>query len=145
MEESLLPQRGGSVKKYQSPDLLEQAIESYFTKQKEDKKAVTVTGLAYHLGFASRSGLLKYEKEPGYEMFYEIISRAKLRIEVALEEELISRNGTVAGLIFNLKNNYNWQDAHVIQASTGSEQMDYTKLSDEEKSELHKLLKKSAK
>ena len=64
----------------------------------------TVTGLAYALNL-TRQGLLDYE---GREEFADTIKKGKQRIEKYLEQNLYGQS--VAGTIFNLKNNYGWKD-----------------------------------
>jgi len=64
----------------------------------------TVTGLALALNM-TRKGLIGYEKK---DDFGNTIKRAKTRIEASLEQRLFGT--TVADVIFNLKNNYHWQD-----------------------------------
>ena len=42
-------------------------------------------------------------------MFFDIIKKAKLRVEEYLEKRLI-KDSSCTGIIFNLKNNYGWKD-----------------------------------
>lgn len=108
---------GHSVRRYQSTELMESAINGYFEKIEKDKKMPTVTGLALFLGFTSRTSFLNYRREPGYEQFHEIMEKARTRIEAVLEESLISGKGSTIGLIFSLKNNYSWNDKQEITHS----------------------------
>lgn len=64
----------------------------------------TVTGLALHLGFASRQALINYQGRPAYN---DAIMRAKLRIEAYAEGRLYDRDG-VKGAQFTLTCNYGW-------------------------------------
>lgn len=64
----------------------------------------SVTGLALFLGFESRQSIYDYEKNGKFSY---IIKRAKLRVEAAYEQALLSRNST--GAIFALKN-FGWSD-----------------------------------
>jgi hypothetical protein len=89
---------------YNSPQELEAAIEDYFNPEGEPRDKVTITGLAYHLGFADRQSLYDYEER---EAFSCIIKRARFRVEVAYEERLHENN--VTGAIFALKN-MGWKD-----------------------------------
>lgn len=89
---------------------MQEAIDAYFERVGDDLP--TITGLALALGFDSRAGLLYYQDEK--PQFLATIKRAKGRVEEAMERELINRNGTVTGLIFNLKNNFAWRDAQEL-------------------------------
>src|SRR5690349_17735226 len=96
----------GSPKRYSDRQTLMNDVVAYLEKCNESKKIPTMTGLALSLGFRSRRSLLNYEKEPGYEFAFEVITYAKMKIEEFLEERLLDhRNTNIAGLIFNLKNN----------------------------------------
>lgn len=94
----------GRPLKFQSVEELETAIENYFAACEEDKKPPTVSGLAYHLDIDRRT-ITNYEN---IDEFFPTIKRAKTRIEAFLEERLYQ--GQCTGVIFNLKNNYKWQD-----------------------------------
>jgi len=89
---------------------MQTAIDAYFDSV-PDGRVPTTTGLALAIGFNSRQSLLNYEEKPA---FVDTIKRAKLRLEAAIEDALVNRNGSVTGLIFNLKNNYGWKDAQDI-------------------------------
>lgn len=71
----------------------------------------TVTGLGLVLDL-SRQGLINYEVR---DEFVDTIKRAKNKIEAYLEQSL--HGTTVTGVIFNLKNNYKWQDKHETELS----------------------------
>ena len=93
----------GRPPKYNTPEEMQAAIDVYF----DEAVPPTVTGLALHLGFDSREGLLYYESEK--PEFLSTIKRAKSRIAEFLEQQLY-RPATVTGIIFNLKNNFGWKD-----------------------------------
>jgi DNA-binding XRE family transcriptional regulator len=73
-------------------------------KVKTKQIPYTITGLALALG-TSRQTLVNYEKK---EAFFDTIKESKIRCEHFNEQFLFG--GNVTGIIFNLKNNYNWQD-----------------------------------
>lgn len=119
--------KGGRPRKYKTPKALQAAVDEYFKScegelLKDDdgrvlldkhrkpiylnQKPLTVTGLAYYLGFASTQSLFDYAED---ERFSAIISRAKLRIESYLEERLMDRDGQ-RGAQFNLQCNFRWND-----------------------------------
>lgn len=94
---------GGRPRIYQSPEEMSEAIEEYFRVDPEP----TVTGLALHLGFASRVSLLSYQ---GYsEEFFNIIKRGLSRVENRYERACLNGKGTGGGPIFLLKN-MGWRD-----------------------------------
>lgn len=86
---------------FETPDELQSAIEQYFDEKKE---FVTVTGLAYRLGFESRQSIYDYKERPEFSY---IIKRATLWIESMYEAKLSGNN--VAGSVFALKN-MGWRD-----------------------------------
>jgi hypothetical protein len=98
----------GRPPKYETPEELETAIDSYFAKCEADERDITMSGLAYHLGFNSRNSLYNYEDK---EVFNVPIKRALLRIEQAYEERLYG--GQCTGAIFALKNR-GWRDTQTI-------------------------------
>ncbi|HYG37659.1 MAG TPA: terminase small subunit [Cytophagales bacterium] len=131
----------GSLKMYQSKEQLLEEIEKYFLLCAENKKPLTITGLALSLGFGSRQSLIRYQKEAGYEEFHSIVEWAKMRIESSYEEMLVTRPH-VAGLIFNMKNNFGYSDKIEIEA-TANTSNNVENLSEEEKLQMHKLLNKA--
>lgn len=95
----------GRPKKYNKKEEIEEKIEKYFNECDEKGKPYTVTGLGLALNM-SRQDLINYSKD---EEFFDTIKKAKLKIENYLEEHLLT-DTSVTGIIFNLKNNYNWKD-----------------------------------
>ena len=118
----------GRPPKYKTPKEMQRIIDLYFigckSNQSEDSESIlkdlsdedklivndvecvvpTVSGLAYILGM-SRQAICDYEKK---DDFLDTIKRAKLRIEISLENRLAGN--AVTGSIFNLKNNFGWKD-----------------------------------
>ena len=73
----------------------------------------TMTGLALALGFAPRTGLLKYA---GKKEFTYVIVRAKARVEQYMEERLFDKEGA-NGAKFALQNNFKgWQESAKVAA-----------------------------
>lgn len=71
----------------------------------------TISGLAVHLE-VDRKTLLNYEDK---SEFFRTIKRAKARIENYTEEQLYNTSAkNMVGIIFNLKNNYGWQDKQEV-------------------------------
>jgi hypothetical protein len=85
---------------YNTAEELEAAINKYF----ESSFKITISGLAYHLGFESRQSFYDYEEKP--EFTY-IVKRARVRVEMSYEERL--QENACTGAIFALKN-MGWKD-----------------------------------
>lgn len=113
---------GGRPLAFGTVEELETAINSYFEDEASEawvnmgeagmQFMPTVSGLAYHLD-VDRKTITNYEKKCE---FFPIIKRAKTRIEMALERRLFMAQPT--GVIFNLKNNFGWNDAQQIEQTT---------------------------
>ncbi|WP_039237526.1 terminase small subunit [Clostridium sp. K25] len=114
---------GGQPLKWKSPEELENKIQEYYKWAKENKKHITVTGLAWWLG-CSRTTLMHYEKAEESEWlnrcndeekrkYVNSIKNAKRFIEMNYEDSLFNKSST-AGAIFTLKNNYGWVDKQEI-------------------------------
>lgn len=117
----------GRPKKYNSVEEMQQLINDYFNYCDENKKPYTVSGLANALDL-TRQSLLNYEEN---DEFFDTIKRAKSKIEQFAEECLFVGSNT-AGVIFNLKNNYNWKDKQEIEADINTDVTINIELSDEE-------------
>ncbi len=105
----------GQPLKFKTVQELEDKIESFFTsddayiinfKDRKEEKifAPTMSGLALHLD-VDRKTITNYSNK---EEYFPAIKRARSRIESHLEKKLYGNN--VTGLIFNLKNNFDWKD-----------------------------------
>ena len=119
---------GNKTPKYTDPKVMQEKIDQYFEDCKgkllEDHngdpiidrwgdpvmlgaKPPTLSGLAYALGFKTRTGLNRYRAK---KEFIDILLDARLRIEMYNEEQLYSRDGS-KGAMFNLRMNFEgWQD-----------------------------------
>lgn len=114
--------KGGRPLKFKTPEELEAKIEAYYKWAEENKKHITVTGLAWYLG-TNRQTLLDYQNSNGElyknvpeetkQAFSDAIKMAKARIEMEYEETLYNRNSAVGG-IFVLKNNFNYVDKQEV-------------------------------
>lgn len=116
--------KSGRPPKFESPNILGEQIEEYFSLCTNEKKIPTITGLAYFLG-TTRKTLLDYENCDSSNMlkgfneniksdYIHIIKNAKARIESGYEQLLFDKN-TVVGAIFTLKNNFGWVDKQNIE------------------------------
>jgi len=89
---------------FETPEQLEAAIQAYFEKQVTDKAPITISGLAYELGFESRQSIYDYKER---EEFSYILKRATFFVESQYENKLSGTTPT--GAIFALKN-MGWKD-----------------------------------
>lgn len=115
---------GGRPAFFNTPEELQEAIESYFqiptvgfllvdgekVKDKTGQYIVeyhphTITHLAYHLGFESRQSFYDYAKRKGFSY---IIARARTRIESEREQDLCGGRN-VDGNKFYLSNMGGWR------------------------------------
>jgi hypothetical protein len=124
---------GGRPPLFKSPKELQEKVNSYFDSCWVDKivevtdkdgnvtatnstyqnRPYTVAGLAHFLGFDSRNSLLNYQVNP---KFLGIIKKAKLKIEMNIEEQLVEGKNA-AGPIFWLKNHAEYKDKQEVEHS----------------------------
>ena len=97
---------------FDSVETLEDAIEGYFKDCEKDSKPLTMSGLAVALE-VDRKTILNYSNK---EEFFPTIKKARDKVEAFAEEQLY-RSGQVTGVIFNLKNNFDWKDKHETEHS----------------------------
>ena len=77
-----------------------------------DNEFPTVSGLAIVLGM-DRTSINNYKNR---DKFFNTIKEARQRIEGGLEQRLFHNNAT--GTIFNLKNNFSWNDKSEVDMTT---------------------------
>lgn len=105
----------GTLKYHSDPEEVKRLIVEYFEECQTKGKRPNVTGLALALGFQSRSSLVNYQRQPGYEQFHDLITWAKMKIEEALEDSLVEgKDCSVIGIIFALKQQ-GWTDRQDIR------------------------------
>lgn len=107
----------GRKLRFDDIDKFKDKVEEYFEVMNKTNRPYTVSGLAYFLG-TNRMTLLNY-KNKGDE-FAEVLDLARSRIEAFNEEMLYLSNKTV-GVIFNLKNNFGWQDKQEISLGNNNQ------------------------
>ena len=95
----------GRPLKFKTAAGLQKAIDAYFETAQKEKLPPTITGLALALD-TTRQTLMDYEER---DAFTDTIKKAKLRCENYAEIQLF-KGRNVAGVIFNMKNNYGWKD-----------------------------------
>ena len=117
---------GGRPLKFKTVKELEERIDEYFNScfepafNKDGTKKIdfrtgeqmvwqikpfTLSGLAYYLDI-DRKTLYNYSKR---DKFFPTIKKARARVEAYVEEQLFKPQ-IAAGVIFNLKNNFDWRD-----------------------------------
>lgn len=122
----------GRPKKYKSKKALAEAIERYFssisrtipardltgaTIRNDDGEDITLTqfvvppsisSMCLYLGI-DRSTWQNYCDAQLHPELQDITQTARARIEAYLEEQLLTREKGLQGIIFNLQNNYGWK------------------------------------
>lgn len=111
-EDKPVPAPTGRPRIWNDPEAMQEMIDSYFNLCDLSQRPYTIPGLAYHLGFSSRQVLWDYEQNP---RFHDTVKRAKLRVEGQRNEQLLSNKTSAPGAIFDLKNNFGWQDVQVVK------------------------------
>lgn len=95
----------GRPRLWKSPQELEAKVEAYKSHCKDNNQLFSISGLAVALG-CSRRTLVNYSRN---KEFFPTIKRARAYGEVGLEHLLMTQK-EVRGVIFALKNNYDWKD-----------------------------------
>lgn len=122
-----LGNNGGRPKLFESQEKLDKLITEYFESDDAHVEVIsgddlvklpayTMSGLAIYLGI-DRKTLYNYSKD---DEFFPTIKKARARVEQCLEKRLYGNN--VTGVIFSLKNNFDWADKQQLdhQSSDGS-------------------------
>lgn len=94
---------------FSDPDEFLKVAAEYF----ETTKVITMGGLAYALGFASRTAFNKFPTTKEGKPYAYVHQRVRFLVEVAYEERLNSP--AAGGAIFALKN-MGWSDKQVLSA-----------------------------
>ena len=105
----------GRPRKYTNVEELEILIDEYFEMCDKTHRPYTITGLALYLDMDRRT-LLRYENDYD-DQFCLTIKRAKERVQEFVECCLFKK-GITAGVIFNLKNNFGWQDKQEVDTNS---------------------------
>lgn len=97
----------GRPPKYETPEEMQPLIDKYFDDCDARGEPYTVPGIADDLGFESRQSLFDYGKKPEFSY---TLKKAKQRIERQRNITMLKGEGSAAGHIFDLKNNFGWVD-----------------------------------
>lgn len=74
----------------------------------------SVSGLCLYLGI-DRSTWQNYANQELHPELAGVTAQARVRMEAYLEEQLLTREKNVQGLIFNLQNNYGWREKREVE------------------------------
>lgn len=85
---------------------MQKGIDAYFEDCDNKKLPYTMSGLAESLNIDRRT-LTNYGNS---DLFFPLIKKAKQKVERQLEENALMGKANATFTIFNLKNNYGWQD-----------------------------------
>ena len=88
--------------------------EEYFEECRSKEIPVTVSGMAYHIGFSSVQSIHDYMKDPEYK---EAVQRAYLGVERYTEEGLIAGEIPPAAGIFTMKARFGLVDKQHVEHS----------------------------
>lgn len=135
----------GRPLKYETADDLQKKIDEYFAGGYNMRSimsngiefkvpVITISGLAYFLGFESRQSFYDYEERGEFSY---IIKRARLRIEANYEENL--QMNTPSGSIFALKN-MGWSDKQELEHTGTQTVISVTVDNDKTGEELRRLI-----
>lgn len=97
--------------KYKTKEQLQEGIDKYFEECDAKEKPYTMSGLAESLDIDRRT-LTNYNNN---ELFFPLIKKAKQKVERQLEENALMGKANATFTIFNLKNNYGWQDKSEVE------------------------------
>jgi len=105
---------------FKNPEEFSDRVESYFIKCEENNKPPTISGLSVFCK-CHRSTLYNYA-DPAKctnPEFGKILDYARLRIQEWCDTELLSRErpNSVTGVIFYLKNHYDYKDSSSVEHS----------------------------
>ena len=77
---------------------------------KKQPRMPTMVGLALEIGYAASDALAKYEREHCATTGGLAVKRARARLEDVYAASLAVGGNNQAGLIFSMKNMFNWRD-----------------------------------
>lgn len=93
----------GKPKLFESPEALQKEIDRYFDDSIADNTPVTIEGLCVFLNI-TRQTLLNYEKEGGYNEYFDVIKMAKQKITANMITRGLMNEINTPLTIFLLKN-----------------------------------------
>ena len=72
-------------RRFQTAELMQQAVDNYFAEVEANQRKPTLTGMALYLGFSTLGSLRRYENYPDQD-FKWVLDTARMRVMSHLEE-----------------------------------------------------------
>lgn len=98
----------GRKRKIESPEEMRERAYQYFSECEQKDKSPNYAGLALFLGLSSKTQINEYYNN--FPEFREVIDELKSYIESIYLDKLESKDYATAGIIFNLKCNFGYND-----------------------------------
>lgn len=114
LEEFVPAHPGGRPRFIQTPDEFDGLVEGYRRLCIDEERPITMAGLAWHMGFASRQSMYDYGRR--FPEFAYSVKRARLMLEEGYETRLAAGRQNPAGPIFALKQ-MAWTDRIAVEES----------------------------
>ena len=89
---------------------VEEVTDRYLARCQENSDAPTLQGLWLDIGYSENTWWSAYEKKHGASVGVEAVKRARARIEAALSTLMLRGGNNQAGVIFYMKNAFQWRD-----------------------------------
>ena len=107
--------KAGRPKSFNNVKELNDKIESYLMYQEEKELPITMLSFYVYCDICKDTGSLyvKGEYDDENNSFSDALKKLRAKCEAYAESQLYSNRNT-AGIIFSLKNNYNWRDKQEI-------------------------------
>lgn len=99
---------------FKTVEELQNRIEGYWEYCEEKEKPITMSGLAYYLDI-DRNTLINYGNR---DEFLGTIKKARARVQMDQDERMQTIGNPTAGIIFSLKNNFDWTDKKETEIKT---------------------------
>lgn len=100
--------KAGRKRKIESPEEMRERAYQYFSECEQKEKSPNYAGLALALGLSSKTQINEYYNN--FPEFREVIDEIKSYIESIYLDKLECKEYATAGIIFNLKCNFGYND-----------------------------------
>lgn len=101
-------EKRGRKRLIKSPAEMQERAEQYFIECEEQGKSPNIAGLTLFLGFSHRTQIAQYYND--FPEYKEVIDYIKTYMESIQLENLENKEKATAGIIFNLKCNFGYND-----------------------------------
>lgn len=98
----------GRKRLIESPDEMQERAEQYFRECEQNGKSPNIAGLTLYLGFSHRQQINEYYNN--FPEYKKVIDFIRTYIESIQLEKLENKEYATAGIIFNLKCNFGYND-----------------------------------